>query len=109
VALLRQGFSLVVFPEGTRSKGGPMRPFKKGSLRLAAKPGVPVVPVTHAGCYRIFEESGVIRSDLRVRFYIHPPIETAGMSKQEAAALTETAERTIRAKLAEWEAEAEAD
>jgi 1-acyl-sn-glycerol-3-phosphate acyltransferase len=105
VALLRAGFSLVVFPEGTRSRGGPMGAFKKGSLRLAAKPGVAVVPVTHAGAYRIFEESGVIRSGASVRFCIHPPIETAGMSKREAAALTETAEHTIRAKLAEWEAE----
>jgi 1-acyl-sn-glycerol-3-phosphate acyltransferase len=80
-----------------------MGAFKRGSLRLAVKPGVAVVPVTHAGCYKIFEESGVIRSGMRVRFYIHPPIETAGLSKQEAAALTETAEDLIRAKLAEWE------
>ncbi|MDR2355131.1 MAG: 1-acyl-sn-glycerol-3-phosphate acyltransferase [Clostridiales Family XIII bacterium] len=105
VALLRRGFSLVVFPEGTRSKGGPPGAFKKGSLRLATKPGVTVVPVTHTGCYKIFEESGTIRPGMRVRFCIHPPIETAGMSKQEAAALAETVESTIRAKLAEWEAE----
>jgi 1-acyl-sn-glycerol-3-phosphate acyltransferase len=103
IELLRQGFSLVVFPEGTRNKGGPLRAFKKGSLRLATKPGVAVVPVTHTGCFKIFEESGVIKPGARVRFYIHPPIETAGMSKQEAAALTETVENTIRSKLAEWE------
>jgi 1-acyl-sn-glycerol-3-phosphate acyltransferase len=106
--LLRRGFSLVVFPEGTRGKGGPMGPFKKGSLRLATKPGVTVVPVTHMGCYGIFEESGVIKTGKSVRFHVHPPIETAGMSKQEAASLTETVERVIRGKLAEWEAEAEA-
>ncbi|MDR2088399.1 MAG: 1-acyl-sn-glycerol-3-phosphate acyltransferase [Clostridiales Family XIII bacterium] len=105
VTLLRQGFSLVVFPEGTRGRGGPMRTFKRGSLRLAAKPGVAVVPVTHMGCYRIFEESGAVRSGVRVRFCVHPAMETAGMSKQEAAALTEAAEDVIRAKLAEWRAE----
>ncbi|MDR2131999.1 MAG: 1-acyl-sn-glycerol-3-phosphate acyltransferase [Clostridiales Family XIII bacterium] len=105
VELLRRGFSLVVFPEGTRGKGGPMRAFKKGSLRLATKPGVAVVPVTHTGCYGIFEESGVIRPGVRVRFCIHPAIETAGMSKREAAALTEVAEDVIRAKLTEWETE----
>jgi 1-acyl-sn-glycerol-3-phosphate acyltransferase len=107
VELLRRGFSLVVFPEGTRSRGRPMGAFKRGSLRLAAKPGVAVVPVTHKGSFKIFEESGVITPGMRVRFYIHAPIETAGMSKQEAAALTETAENTIRAKLAEWEAQGE--
>jgi 1-acyl-sn-glycerol-3-phosphate acyltransferase len=102
VELLRRGFSLVVFPEGTRGKGGPMASFKKGSLRLATKPGVTVVPVTHSGCFRIFEESGVIKSGKSVRFCVHEPIETAGMSKQEAAALTETVENTIRNKLEEW-------
>jgi 1-acyl-sn-glycerol-3-phosphate acyltransferase len=105
VALLRRGFSLVVFPEGTRGKGAPMGDFKKGSLRLATKPGVTVIPVTHRGCFRIFEESGVIKTNRRVRFFVHPPIETARMSKQEASALTETVENTIRSKLAEWEAE----
>jgi 1-acyl-sn-glycerol-3-phosphate acyltransferase len=103
IEFLRQGFSLVVFPEGTRNKGGSLGAFKKGSLRLATKPGVTVVPVTHTGCFKIFEESGVVKPGVRVRFYIHPPIETAGMSKQEAAALTETVENTIRSKLAEWE------
>jgi 1-acyl-sn-glycerol-3-phosphate acyltransferase len=107
VELLRRGFSLVVFPEGTRSRGRPMGTFKRGSLRLAAKPGVAVVPVTHSGSFRIFEESGVITPDMRVRFCIHPPITTAGMSKKEIAALTETAEGIIRAKLAEWEEHAE--
>jgi 1-acyl-sn-glycerol-3-phosphate acyltransferase len=104
VALLRRGFSLVVFPEGTRSKGGPMGAFKKGSLRLATKPGVTVIPVTHTGCYNIFEESGKVKKGRIVKFYIHPPIETAGMSRQEAAELPETVENTIRSKLAEWEA-----
>jgi 1-acyl-sn-glycerol-3-phosphate acyltransferase len=109
VELLRRGYSLVVFPEGTRNRGGPLGAFKKGSMRLAAKPGVPIVPVTHRGCFKIFEESGVIKAGARVRFYIHPPIETAGMSKQEAAALTETVENTIRAKLTEWKAENRAE
>ncbi|MDR1246157.1 MAG: 1-acyl-sn-glycerol-3-phosphate acyltransferase [Clostridiales Family XIII bacterium] len=105
VALLHRGFSLVVFPEGTRGRGAPMGAFKKGSLRLATKPGLPVVPVTHSGCFRIFEESGVIKKNKRVRFFVHPPIETAHMSKHEAAALTETVENIIRSKLSEWAAE----
>jgi 1-acyl-sn-glycerol-3-phosphate acyltransferase len=103
IELLRRGFSLVVFPEGTRGRGGPMGAFKKGSLRLATKPGVAVVPVTHKGCSGIFEETGRVTADISVRFCVHPAIETAGMSKQEAAALVETVENTIRSKLAEWE------
>jgi 1-acyl-sn-glycerol-3-phosphate acyltransferase len=103
VDLLQQGFSLVIFPEGTRSKGGPMGAFKKGSLRLAVKAAVPVVPVTHKGGWKIFEENGRPAQGVEVRFCVHRPIETAGLSKQEAGALSETVEGIIRAKLEEWE------
>ena len=46
IDLLKKGFSLVIYPEGTRSRGPELGEFKKGSLRLATKSGVPVVPVT---------------------------------------------------------------
>ncbi|MDR3295636.1 MAG: 1-acyl-sn-glycerol-3-phosphate acyltransferase [Clostridiales Family XIII bacterium] len=103
VEMLQKGFSFAVFPEGTRGKGGPVQAFKKGSLRLATKPGVPVVPVTHRGAFRVFEETGVVRKGARVRFFIHEPIETAGMSRQDAAALPDAVQHIICAKLNEWE------
>jgi 1-acyl-sn-glycerol-3-phosphate acyltransferase len=101
-ALMGRGYSLAVFPEGTRSRGGPMGSFKKGSLRLATKSGTPIVPVTLKGSYHIFEETGFVQRNRAVRFYIHPPIETANLSKQEANALTERVERIIGGKLEEW-------
>jgi 1-acyl-sn-glycerol-3-phosphate acyltransferase len=42
---IRDGSSLVVFPEGTRSADGKLLPFKKGAFSLAMKAGVPIVPV----------------------------------------------------------------
>jgi 1-acyl-sn-glycerol-3-phosphate acyltransferase len=57
IATLKQGHSLVIFPEGTRSKGGKLGEFKKGGLRLATESKVPVVPVTISGSYKIMEES----------------------------------------------------
>jgi len=95
IELIHQGFSMVVFPEGTRSKGGPMKPFKKGSLRLATKPGVPVVPITIDGTWRIFEEKGYPQK-VSVDITIHKPIETASLSRQEASELAETVENIIR-------------
>lgn len=101
IALLENGYSLVVFPEGTRSKGPEMGEFKKGSLRLATKPGVPVVPITLSGTYHIFEEKGYAQS-AKVEFYIHPAIETKNLSKPQANNLAATVEEIIRLKLDEF-------
>ncbi len=100
ISLLKQGFSLVIFPEGTRSKGPHMGEFKKGSLRLAVKSGVPVVPVTISGSYHMYEEKGYIQS-AKIDFHIHQAIETKGLPKSEANNLAEKVELIIKTKLEE--------
>ncbi|MFZ0214273.1 MAG: lysophospholipid acyltransferase family protein [Candidatus Acidiferrales bacterium] len=49
VAVLREGISFFVFPEGTRSSDGTLKPFKKGTFVMAIQAGVPVVPVSILG------------------------------------------------------------
>jgi 1-acyl-sn-glycerol-3-phosphate acyltransferase len=49
--LLRDGWNLVVFPEGTRSRDGWMQRFRTGAARLALEHGVPVVPVAIRGSF----------------------------------------------------------
>lgn len=98
---IKQGFSLVVFPEGTRSKREEMASFRKGSLRLATKTGVPVVPITLSNNWKVFEEHGRIKS-ADVRFCVHPAIETSTLKKAEAAELSDKVEEIIRSKLEEW-------
>ena len=95
INLLKQGFSLVIFPEGTRSKGREMGKFKKGSLRLATKTGIPIVPITIDGTYKAYEEKGYLQP-ASVSFKIHKPIETKGMSRKEIAELPEKVEKIIR-------------
>jgi 1-acyl-sn-glycerol-3-phosphate acyltransferase len=46
---VREGSSIIIFPEGTRSTSGEMLPFKKGGFVLAIKSGQPIVPVTISG------------------------------------------------------------
>ena len=53
--MLEQGKSMVVFPEGTRSRGDQMNEFKAGAFRMACKAGAPVVPVAIDGSYKIME------------------------------------------------------
>jgi len=99
IELLENGFSLLIFPEGTRSRGRPAGEFKKGSLRLATKPGVPVIPVTIDGTYCIFEEQGYIRNGVRVDIVIHPAIETKGMDKLTANNLASEVETIVKSVL----------
>lgn len=99
VGLLKLGYSLVIFPEGTRGKGSEMKEFKKGSLRLATKAKVPVVPVTIKGSYRGYEEKGYVQP-ANIDVVIHPPIETKDMPRKEASNLAERVEAIIRDELA---------
>lgn len=95
VELLAKGFSLVIFPEGTRSRSATPGEFKKGSLRLATKAEVPVVPVTLNGTFKAFEEKGYIQP-ANVDFTIHPAIYTRGLPKKEAGELADKVEKIIR-------------
>jgi 1-acyl-sn-glycerol-3-phosphate acyltransferase len=102
---LKDGFSFVIFPEGTRSRSEQMNRFKKGSLRPAIKAGVPIVPVSINGTWHLFEEKGYVRKG-EVNLCIHPAIETSDLSKAEEAGLSDRVEEIIRTKIDEWNAEA---
>jgi len=99
--MLKRGFSLVIFPEGTRAKGKEMKPFAKGSLRMAFRAGVPIVPVATKGSWDCFEAGGYPRPGT-IRFHVFPPIETAGLPKSDDGVVSERIESLIRAKIEEW-------
>jgi 1-acyl-sn-glycerol-3-phosphate acyltransferase len=94
VETVKKGYSLVIFPEGTRSRGGPVAEFKAGSFKLALKAGVPIVPVTIDGTWRLFEEHKRFAKG-HVTVTVHPPVKTEGLSREEAAALPEAIRATI--------------
>ena len=86
---IKQGFSLMIFPEGRRSWGPEMGPFKPGSFKLAFKAKVPIVPVTINGTYKMFEERQIMTPGQTASVIIHPPIETANLTKAEERDLPE--------------------
>nr|VDC83837.1 unnamed protein product [Brassica rapa] len=73
--LVKKGASVFFFPEGTRSKDGRLGPFKKGAFTIAAKTGVPVVPITLMGTGKIMPtgSEGILNHG-DVRVIIHKPI-----------------------------------
>ena len=70
VERLKAGTSFAVYPEGTRSPDGHLRPFKKGTFVMAIQAGVPVVPVSIAGAQKIMRkgEWAINGGDIEVRF-----------------------------------------
>ncbi|WP_404329031.1 lysophospholipid acyltransferase family protein [Mesobacillus maritimus] len=74
VKLLKDGHSILIFPEGTRSKGGPIGEFKSGSLRLAKDAGVPIVPISIEGTADVFEKNGRLIKPANITLTICPPI-----------------------------------
>jgi 1-acyl-sn-glycerol-3-phosphate acyltransferase len=52
-AMIKNGRSVIIFPEGTRTLDGNLLPFKRGGFLLAAKAGVPIVPLTINGSARV--------------------------------------------------------
>lgn len=103
VKILKKGHSLVIFPEGTRSRCDKMGELKAGSFKLAIKSKAPIVPVTMNGSYKIMEDSKKkwIIKPAHVDLYIHPAIETANLTKEEQATLHTEVYKIIKSKLPE--------
>lgn len=99
-ANVSKGYSQMIFPEGTRSKGKPHIEFKPGSFKLAFKSKAPVVPVTIDGTWRIYEEKNRVMP-AHVKMVIHDPIETENLSKEEMQELPAKVEKIVCSRLSE--------
>ncbi|GHU47093.1 1-acyl-sn-glycerol-3-phosphate acyltransferase [Spirochaetia bacterium] len=62
VKRLKAGNSMLIFPEGTRSRGGSLAPFKPGSLKLASQSGVCIVSIAIAGSYDVYEKTHLVHA-----------------------------------------------
>lgn len=99
IETLKNGHSMVVFPEGTRSKSDEMTEFKAGSLTLATKSGVPIVPITIDGSHRMFESSNNRVTPSNVRLVISKPIYMEDVKELSGSELTALVEGKVRENL----------
>ena len=78
-----RGYSLLVFPEGTRSRSGELLPFKKGAFRIAIDTGLPLLPVVIEGTDRVQKPERKVFHAGTVMMRVLPPIETMGMTNRD--------------------------
>jgi len=88
-AYLSEGYSILVFPEGTRVPVGARAPFNIGGAILAEKAGAPIVPIAHnAGVF--WKRRGLRKLPGCIELVVGPPIQSRGRSAKEINTLEET-------------------
>ncbi len=91
---LEGGASVVIFPEGTRSKGPQMHPFKRGAFKLAFELDLPILPVTIVDSWRIKREGFFNIMPGKAALIVHPPINIRDY-KERPGQLSEVTQQII--------------
>jgi len=91
--LTANGLSLIVFPEGTRSRTGMMGKFKGGSILLAMQAGLPIVPISVIGSRHVMTKGELTTRPGHVRVIVHAPIETVAVAEPSVHEVREFADR----------------
>jgi 1-acyl-sn-glycerol-3-phosphate acyltransferase len=96
---LAGGISVMMFPEGTRSKDGTLLPFKDGAFALAIRAQVPVLPIALAGTHEMRPKHSKWFGKAHARARILAPIPTRGLGTGDVAFLRERARDAIQSAL----------
>ncbi|WP_437884618.1 1-acylglycerol-3-phosphate O-acyltransferase [Pseudomonas sp. LRF_L74] len=100
-ALQHDDTSIWVFPEGTRSQGRGLLPFKKGAFQMAIAAGVPIIPVCVSSYVRHLRVNRWTSGQVELRAL--PAIPTEGMSNADIPALIERCHGQMRQCIAEMD------
>lgn len=98
---IRGGCSVLIFPEGTRTRDGQLGEFKKGGFHLAMEAGVPIVPIALQGTRALMPRGSLRVKSGSIKAIIGAPIPTKGLTVADRPALVEQVRNSIAAMLAE--------
>jgi 1-acyl-sn-glycerol-3-phosphate acyltransferase len=95
-AKIKAGASVVVFPEGTRSLDGRIKPFKRGAFDMAIKSQTPILPVTINGAHWLLPSKSLWVRSGPVQVIIHQPVPVRGRDKKQQAELMDQVQNAIK-------------
>ncbi len=98
--LRKRRTSIWVFPEGQRSRGQGLGPFKKGAFHMAIAAGVPVIPIVCSSTDRVINARAKLAPGGVLKIHILPPVSTEGLTPADAEALKDKVHALVRD---EWE------
>lgn len=101
---LAGGMSVVVFPEGARTRDGRMHAFRRGAYSLAMEFGLPVVPITIDGAYKVMPRNAVLPRPGLIKLTIHKPIYAPEGGRHELSSLMKESYDAIASALPEGQA-----
>jgi len=92
---LREGKSIMAFPEGTRSRLGEIKSFKQGPFYLAINSGVPIVPISIVGSGEIMPKRSLKIQSARIKLIIDKPIDVKNFTLENRRELIAIVRSTI--------------
>jgi len=92
---VKQGMSLVVFPEGGRSADGHLQPFLGGTFYIAIKAQVPIVPMAIVGTYDALPMNTYVIRPTPFRLIVGDPIPTTGLTPRDMEALSQRVHKAM--------------
>lgn len=93
--MTRQGVSLIVFPEGSRTPDGVVRRFKGGTFLLAVENRWPIVPLSVSGSRAVMPKGRLMVCPADVRVTVHDPIPTVGLTRDDVRELADRVQRVV--------------
>lgn len=95
---LKEGWSVLIYPEGTRGSDPKLQRFKKGAFMLAVQTGIPILPVTCNGVFHILPRKTTLFIPGHIKVCVGDPISTEGLTVEHVPELMEKArEQMLRA------------
>jgi 1-acyl-sn-glycerol-3-phosphate acyltransferase len=86
---IREGKSVLLFPEGHRGRNGELLPFKAGGFYIAILSGVPVIPITINGTPNVLKPDTYHVRAGRTEMIVHPAISTEGLTLHDVESLAQ--------------------
>lgn len=93
--IIKNGVSVLIFPEGTRSKYNNLQPFKKGGFVMAVDSGIPIIPVVIHGTWAIMPKNKIQIKPGKVLLEVSKPVETFHYTKKTKGKLMEKVRNII--------------